>query len=110
MDYLFEGRVLKADPEGYLLDLHDWSEPFMEYLAGLMGLTLTPEHRTVINTVRRYYETYATTPAMRPLQALLKKDGHPELADSITLAALFPDGAAKSAARLAGLPKPVHCI
>ncbi|WP_317383979.1 TusE/DsrC/DsvC family sulfur relay protein [Anaerobiospirillum succiniciproducens] len=41
---------------------------------------------------------------------LLKKQGHTELASSVKLARLFPDGAAKCAAKLAGLPKPAKCI
>lgn len=92
------------------MDWREWSPEVMEKIAAQMGLALTEQHLTVINTVRDYFKEYADTPPMRGLILLLKKQGHPELADSITLAELFPDGAAKSAARLAGLKKPVKCI
>ena len=82
----------------------------LQELARQMNLSLTEPHLTIINTVRSYYAEYAAAPPMRGLIQLLKKQGHAGLADSITLASLFPDGAAKSAAKLAGLPKPVHCI
>ena len=92
------------------MDWREWSPEVMEKIAEKMGLALTEQHLTVINTVRDYFKEYADTPPMRGLILLLKKQGHHELADSITLAELFPDGAAKSAARLAGLKKPVKCI
>ncbi len=110
MNYVLNGREIAADAEGYLLDYHDWSEELMQEIARTMGLELTSDHLTVINTVRAYYESYATTPAMRGLIALLKAEGHTNLSSSVALARLFPDGAAKSAARLAGLKKPVRCI
>lgn len=110
MSIVLNGRVILTDAEGYLLDWREWTPEVMEKIAENMGLTLTERHLTIINTVRAYFEEYADTPPMRGLILLLKKQGHPELADSITLAELFPDGAAKSAAKLAGLKKPVKCI
>lgn len=110
MSIEFQDRVIETDDEGYLLNKDDWSEDLLEYMASKANLTLTEDHKLIINTVRRYFEQYATTPAMRNLIALLKKEGHADIASSVKLARLFPDGAAKTAARLAGLPKPVKCI
>ncbi len=110
MSFTFKGRNILTDAEGYLLHPDDWSPELMQELARQMNLSLTEPHLTIINTVRSYYAEYAAAPPMRGLIQLLKKQGHAGLADSITLASLFPDGAAKSAAKLAGLPKPVHCI
>ncbi len=110
MNYEVSGKFIRADDEGFLISREEWSPEVMHVIASSMGLELTENHLTVINAVRRYYQEYATTPAMRSLIALLKKEGRNDLADSITLAVLFPDGAAKSAAKLAGLPKPVKCI
>lgn len=105
----FAGKVIPTDDEGYLLNQDDWSEALRDFIAQSMGLVLTEQHITVINIVREYYQKYDTTPPMRGLIKLLKEQ-HPELASSADLARLFPDGAAKSAAKLAGLPKPVKCI
>lgn len=109
MSLIYKGREISTDAEGYLLNKDDWSEELMVHMASLENLELNAEHLLVINTVRRYFEEYATTPPIRGLIALLKKEGHAELG-SIALAKLFPDGAAKTAAKLAGLPKPVKCI
>lgn len=109
MAYELNGRLIKTDDEGYLLDKDEWSEDLMQLIAGHEDLQLTTDHLLVINTVRRYYEEYASTPAIRALITLLKKEGHEDF-NSIRLAVLFPKGAAKTAAKLAGLPKPVKCI
>ena len=110
MSIEFQAKSIATDDEGFLLAREDWSEDLMHFMAQKDGLTLTDEHIFIIQTVRRYYEEYATTPAMRSLIALIKKEGHTELASSLKLARLFPKGAAKTAARYAGLPKPVKCI
>ena len=102
--------MINTDEEGFLLDKDEWNEDLMEYMASKEGLTLNSDHMLIIKTVRRYFDEYATTPAMRNLIQLLKKEGHTDIASSVKLARLFPDGAAKTAARLAGLPKPVKCI
>ncbi|MCR5536741.1 MAG: TusE/DsrC/DsvC family sulfur relay protein [Succinivibrio sp.] len=106
----FNGREILTDPEGFLVNRSDWSQDLMYYLAEQDGLTLDERHLLIINKVREYYETYATTPAIRVLIQFLKVSGHPELASSLVLARLFPNGAAKSAAKYAGLPKPVKCV
>lgn len=110
MSFTFKERIISTDAEGYLSNKDDWSEDLMYHMAKLERLTLSQSHLTVIHMVRKYYAEYATTPPIRGLIALLKKEGLTELANSIALAKLFPDGAAKTAAKLAGLPKPVKCI
>lgn len=110
MSYFLNGREIPCDSGGYLLHHEDWTPELMPVIAAAMGLELTKAHLTVIYTVRNYFEEFADTPPIRGLIALLRKEGHAELAASITLAELFPDGAAKSAAKLAGLKKPVKCI
>ena len=104
------GRTIRTDAEGFLLDPKDWDESLMERMAREDGLELTDAHRIVIGAVRGYYQQYAATPPMRGLIAILKKQGRAELASSAALARLFPKGAARSAARYAGLPKPARCI
>ncbi len=111
MPYMeFEGRQIEVDDEGYLLHPEDYSEALRDFMAAKSGLSLTAEHIVIIDTVRSYYQQYASTPPVRGLIKLLQKEGHEELANSRKLAVLFPDGAAKCAALLAGLPKPARCI
>ncbi|MBO5567232.1 MAG: TusE/DsrC/DsvC family sulfur relay protein [Succinivibrio sp.] len=110
MSFLYKGREILTDNEGFLKNLSDWDEDMMSFMAEADGQDLTEAHIYVICAVRKYYEEFATTPPMRGLIAYLKKSDHPDLAKSVALARLFPDGAAKTAARYAGLPKPVKCI
>lgn len=110
MAFEFAGRTIETDDEGYLLHLEDYSPQLRDFMAKEMGIEITPDHIIIIDTVRAYYNQYETTPPMRGLIKLLQSEGHGELASSVKLARLFPDGAAKCAAKLAGLPKPVKCI
>ena len=106
----YNGRQILTDENGYLKNEADWSLDLMHFMAKRDGLTLTEEHILIINEVREYYKEFATTPPIRGLIRLLKSKGYEKLSSSITLAKLFPDGAAKSAAKYAGLPKPIKCI
>lgn len=107
---VFKNKNIETDEEGYLQNQGDWSIELMHFMALNDGLTLTDDHILVIMTVKNYFEEYATTPPIRGLIKYLKSLGHEKLASSIELAKLFPDGAAKSASKYAGLKKPVKCI
>lgn len=109
MAYRFGGRDIKTDAEGYLTDPGDWSPELMRHIASEINQELGEDQILVVNMVREYYREYATTPAMRALIALLKKKNVKHLCSSAALARLFPQGAAKTASKLAGLPKPVKC-
>ena len=76
MSFSYNGRVFLTDNEGFLLNKDEWTEDLMFFMAKNLGLTLTEQHKTVINEVREYYKEYATTPAMRVLITTLKKKGY----------------------------------
>ena len=103
------GREILTDDQGFLINMRDWSQNLMFFMAQKDGITLSDDHILVIEAVQNYYKEFATTPPIRNLIAYLKKTGHSDF-NSIKLAILFPDGAAKQASRYAGLPKPVKCI
>ena len=110
MTFKYKEREILTDNEGFLKNSSDWSNDLMIFMAKNDGLTLTDDHIAIIQAVKKYYEEFATTPAIRILIKYLKNNGYEDLASSITLATLFPDGAAKSAAKYAGLPKPIKCV
>lgn len=110
MSITFKNQEILTDDEGFLQNPDDWSIDLMYEIARLNNLQLTDDHILIINLVREYYHEYGTTPAMRSLIALLKKKNYNNLCSSVQLARLFPQGAAKMASKLAGLPKPVKCI
>ncbi|MBP0049206.1 TusE/DsrC/DsvC family sulfur relay protein [Marinobacterium sp. AK62] len=105
-----EGHDVALDEEGYLYDLEQWSPAVATTLAREDGLELTDEHWEVIEVLRRFYQQYQLSPAMRPLVKAVAAELGPEKGRSIHLMKLFPGSPAKVAARLAGLPKPENCL
>ncbi|MFY0988936.1 TusE/DsrC/DsvC family sulfur relay protein [Halomonas sp. C05BenzN] len=105
-----DGRDIALDPEGYLVELADWSPAVAERLAAEEGLTLSAEHWEVLEVLRDFYARFEQAPAMRPLVKAVGQALGPDKGRSIHLMRLFPGSPAKVAARLAGLPKPANCI
>ncbi|MNN99777.1 Sulfurtransferase TusE [compost metagenome] len=64
----------------------------------------------MINFVRDFYLQYKKSPAIRALTKAMKQEFGEEKANSRYLYRLFPEGPAKQATKLAGLPKPARCI
>ncbi|OBU04143.1 TusE/DsrC/DsvC family sulfur relay protein [Morganella psychrotolerans] len=108
--FVFEGREIATDAQGYLLNVQDWQESMIPLLAEQEEISLTEQHREVILFVREFYLEFNTSPAIRMLvKAITQKYGE-ERGNSRYLYRLFPKGPAKQATKLAGLPKPVRCI
>lgn len=106
----FAGKTLETDSEGYLKHPADWSAELATHIAALEEITLTDAHWEVVNFVREFYLEFNTSPAIRMLvKAMAKKYGE-EKGNSRYLFRLFPDGPAKQATRIAGLPKPAKCL
>ncbi|MDO5054003.1 TusE/DsrC/DsvC family sulfur relay protein [Pasteurella oralis] len=101
---------IETDPYGYLLDLNQWTEDVAIAIAKLENIQLTEAHWEVIYFVRHFYQEYKTSPAIRMLvKAMAQKLGE-EKGNSRYLQRLFPEGPAKQATKLAGLPKPAKCL
>lgn len=98
------------DPEGYLINLDDWSPAVAEQLAAHEGQRLTPEHWEILHLLRDFYQTFELSPAMRPLSRYLRQELDADKARSLHLMRLFGESPAKTAARWAGLPKPDNCL
>lgn len=99
-----------TDKEGFLVDLDDWSPLVADLIAQSESIVLTPAHWEVINLIRRFYLEHDISPAMRPLVKYIKQNLGPEKGQSIYLLRLFPDSPAKLCAKIAGLPRPTHCL
>ncbi|WP_150539596.1 TusE/DsrC/DsvC family sulfur relay protein [Actinobacillus vicugnae] len=99
-----------TDASGYLINLSDWSEELAIEIAKQEQITLTNEHWEIIVLVRAFYQEYKTSPAIRMLvKAMAQKFGE-EKGNSRYLQRLFPNGPAKQATKIAGLPKPIKCL
>jgi len=94
----------QLDAEGFFVDPHQWSEDLVPELARRAGIDeLTDEHWQVVRFMREQWRTTGAGPSVR---ALSKTSGVPIK----RLYELFPKGPAKTAARIAGIPKPRGCI
>lgn len=107
---IFNDQDIATDAQGYLLDATLWSEQLAAEIAQLEQLTMTDEHWQVIYFVREFYEQFNTSPAIRALVKAMQNKYGKEKISSRYLYRLFPDGPAKQATKIAGLPKPARCI
>ena len=82
----------------------------VELLAEQEGIVLSSEHWEVIPFVRDFYLKYNTSPAMRALVKAMANELGSDKGNSRYLFRLFPEGPAKQATKLAGLPKPAKCL
>lgn len=102
--------AVETDAEGYLCRLDAWNEAVAQQIALAEGITLTAEHWQIIHLLRDFYRRYQQSPAMRPLVNFIARELGPEQGRSIHLLRLFPGSPARLAAKIAGLPKPTHCL
>lgn len=105
-----ENVELETDAQGYLKNSQDWTPAAAEAIAVIEQIELTEAHWEVIRFVRDFYLEYKTSPAIRMLVKAMGQKFGPDKGNSRYLYRLFPDGPAKQATKLAGLPKPVKCI
>jgi len=106
----FNQQQIATDKQGYLLDHQVWQAELAVLIAEKENLVLTESHWEVINFVRDFYLNYKKSPAIRALTKAMKQEFGEEKANSRYLYRLFPEGPAKQATKIAGLPKPARCI
>ncbi|QIW15490.1 sulfur relay protein TusE [Pasteurellaceae bacterium RH1A] len=106
----FNQQQIPTDNSGYLTNLSDWSPELAQVIAAQEQITLTDEHWEIIHFVRDFYQEYKTSPAIRMLVKSLAQKFGEEKGNSRYLQRLFPDGPAKQATKIAGLPKPAKCL
>jgi tRNA 2-thiouridine synthesizing protein E len=97
------GTPVELNDEGFFVAPSQWTEQMATELAAADDLELTDRHWQVIRFMRQEYFDKGTGPTVRMLG---KTSGVPVK----ELYQLFPKGPAKTAARLAGIPKPRGCI
>jgi len=100
---------IKTDKNGYLSDYQQWDHELAQTIATSEGINMTEEHWQVVDYVRTFYLKFKKSPSIRPLVKYLKSELGPEKGNSLYLQSLFPEGPAKQATKIAGLPKPARC-
>ena len=107
---LFNDQDYPTDTQGYLLDSTQWNTDLAVQMAEIESITLSEEHWQVIHFVRAFYIEFNTSPAIRALVKALQRELGADKINSRYLYRLFPEGPAKQATKIAGLPKPARCI
>jgi len=98
------GKEIKTDSEGYIVNLEEWSEDFVRALAQQEGLTLTDEHWEVIRFLRDYYQEHSVQAQVRVMIKHFSQAWGPERGNNHYLHQIFPKGGPqKQGNRLAGL-------
>lgn len=104
------GKAIKLDDEGYLLDPQDWDKDVASRLALILEIDMQDHHWEVVNYVRDYYERNQAVPearhALKDLGLKLGKD----LVTRKFLYKLFPYGYGQQACKIAGMRKPLKLI
>ena len=101
-----DGRLVKLDAEGYLVDPAQWSAAVTSMMAEQDGLELDDDHWLLIDFLHRFYAEYSVAPDLPILARNLCKDQKDCRWTRKYIKSLFPLGA-RSACRYAGLPAPV---
>lgn len=109
-EIVVNGRILPLDKHGYLANIELWEPAVAEAFAGLENINLTDAHWEVVWFVRNFYQEFNTSPAIRVLVKAMAQQLGEDKGNSKYLFMLFPQGPAKQATRLAGLPKPAKCL
>jgi TusE/DsrC/DsvC family sulfur relay protein len=97
----WEGR--QFDAAGFLLDPGTWDEALAVKMAAALGLTLSDDHWTVLRWVRQDFLATGASPNVRRVAS---GSG----VGTRRMYELFPRTPGKTAAMLAGVPKPVGCV
>ena len=100
----YAGTAVELNEEGFFVDPTQWTKDMAVEMAKADGIdTLTDQHWTVLEFMRKEYFEKGTGPTVRVL-------GKTSGVSVKELYELFPKGPAKMAARIAGIPKPKGCI
>jgi tRNA 2-thiouridine synthesizing protein E len=100
----YANHPVDVNDEGFFLNPNDWSEEMAPEIAAASGIPeLSEQHWRVIKFMRHEYEEKGTGPTVRVL-------GKTSGVSIKELYELFPKGPAKTAAKIAGIPKPRGCI
>jgi tRNA 2-thiouridine synthesizing protein E len=100
----YSATTVTVNEEGFFVDPDQWTPAMAVEIARAAGIDeLTEQHWQVIDFMRQEYAANGTGPTVR----MLGKKSGVSIRD---LYRLFPQGPAKLAAKIAGIPKPRGCI
>lgn len=97
--------------EGFLENPWQWDDDVARVIAAESEIDLTDNHWEIIRLLRDFYTEHEMAPPSNRLfvKAVRERLGE-ERGNSIYLMQLFPGTPAKTACRIAGLPRPTNCL
>ena len=104
------GKACQTDEDGYLVNIEDWSNEVAGHLAKEENVEMTDAHWEVVNFLREYYEEYKIAPMIKILVKAIGKRLGPDKGNTKYLYELYPDGPARQANKIAGLPRIGGCV
>ncbi|MCR8915935.1 TusE/DsrC/DsvC family sulfur relay protein [Marinobacter panjinensis] len=97
--------------EGFLEIAEQWNPKVAEVIADEDGINLSDNHWEIIRFLRDFYKQHEMSPPSNRLFVKSVKEAFgEEKGNSIYLMQLFPGTPAKTACRIAGLPRPTNCL
>lgn len=97
--------------EGFLENAWQWDETVAKAIAHESDIDLTEKHWEIIWLLRDFYKEHEMAPPSNRLfvKAVRETLGE-DRGNSIYLMQLFTGSPAKTACRIAGLPRPTNCL
>lgn len=103
--------VPQRNNEGFLENADEWSPSVAINIAAESEILLTGKHWEIIELLRQFYKQHEISPPSNRLFVKAVKEQLGEnKGNSIYLMQLFPGTPAKTACRIAGLPRPTNCL
>ncbi|EON92630.1 DsrC-like protein [Marinobacter lipolyticus SM19] len=97
--------------EGFLEDASAWTTDIAREIASEDAIDLSENHWEIIMFLRDFYNEHEISPPSNRLFVKAVKEAFGEAkGNSIYLMQLFPGTPAKTACRIAGLPRPTNCL
>ena len=100
----------ELDEEGFLIDSQRWNPNIAELIARSEGIVMEDLEWDVIHTLRNFYTKTDIVPLSRAFVKLVREEVDSSIGNSLVLIKIFGQSPAKTAAKIAGLPKSSICI
>ncbi|SFN47928.1 TusE/DsrC/DsvC family sulfur relay protein [Marinobacter pelagius] len=106
-----EQQIPQRNNEGFLEDAWTWTPEVAQAIAAEDSIDLSENHWEIIEFLRDFYKEHEVSPPSNRLFVKAVKEAFgEEKGNSIYLMQLFPGTPAKTACRIAGLPRPTNCL
>ena len=100
----------ELDEEGFLIDPQRWNPKIAELIARSEGIVMGDREWGVIRSLRNFYAKTDIVPLSRAFVKLVREEVDSSIGNSLDLIKIFGQSPAKTAAKIAGLPKSGICI